>query len=93
MIRTDMGDQLSWLGAWKQNMVQGMENVVSAVDTCFVQNNQRNDQQEQISRRICESLAGLQRKLDQNIKDAKQINENHTLMEKRMEQHDKKLKA
>ena len=44
-------------------------------------------------RQICTSLAGPTRKLDQNIKDAEQINYNHTLMEERMEEKDKKLKV
>ena len=43
MLRADMGDRLAWLNIRQQNMVQGIENIVSAVDTCFVQNNQRND--------------------------------------------------
>ena len=33
MRRADMGGQLAWLSIRQQNMVQGIENVVSAADT------------------------------------------------------------
>ena len=46
MFRTDMDVQLAWLNVRQQTMAQGIENVVSAVDTCFVQNNQINDRQD-----------------------------------------------
>ena len=77
----------------QQTTVQGIGNVVSSVDTCSVQNNQRKDLHELLIRQICTSLAGLTSKLDQNIKDAHRINYNHTMMETRMEQKDKKLKV
>ena len=92
MLRTDMGDQLAWLDVRHQTMVQGIENVVSAVDTCLVQNNGGNDQQERALEQICTSLASLNSAVEQNINDTQQININYTLLEKRREEKDEKLK-
>ena len=73
-------------------MAQGIENVVSAVDTCLVQNNGGNDQQERALEQICTSLASLNSAVEQNINDTQQININYTLLEKRREEKDEKLK-
>ena len=93
IFRTDMGGQLAWLDVRRQTTAQGIENGVIAVDTCFVQNDERNGQQERALGQICTSLASLNIKVEQNIKDTQQINNNYALMEKRIEEKDKKLKV
>ena len=44
VFRVDMGDQIGRLKEAQQNMAQGVENVVSDVDTRLIQNDHRNTQ-------------------------------------------------
>ena len=93
ILRMDMGDKLGLLKVEQQNTLQGMGNVVSAVDTRLIQNGHRNTQQEEALRQLCTSLTDLNRELEKNIGDTKQINNNYIAMEKRMEEKDKNSKV
>ena len=68
-----------------------MGNVVSAVDTRLIQNDHRNIQQEELLLQLCASLTNLNGKLEKNIEDTKQINNNYIAMGKRMTEKDKNL--
>ena len=59
----------------------------------FRTKNQRNDQQELLPHQICTSLEGLTSKLGPNTKDTRQIKYNRGMMEKRMDEKDKKLEV
>ena len=93
IFRVDMGDQLGLLKVEQQNTSQGMGNVVSAVDTRLIQNDHRNTQQEELLRKLCTSLTDLNGKVEKNIGDTKQINNNYISMGKRMGEKDKNWKV
>ena len=50
-------------------------------------------QQERALEQICTSLAILHSKVEQNIKDTQQINNNYSMTGKRIEEKEKKLKV
>ena len=91
MFKLYVGNQLAWLNDRRQNIAQGVENVVSAVDTRSVEDNERNNAQERTLEQITATLAGLNGKVERNIKDTNRIHENHTQMGGRMEENGKKL--
>ena len=59
MFLVYMGDQLGWLKVAQRNMVQGMGNVVSAVDTRLIQNDHRNTQPGALLKQLCTSMTDL----------------------------------
>ena len=93
MFRVDMWDQLGRLKVAQQYMVQGMENVVSAVDTRLIQNDRRNTPQEELLKQLWASQTNLNVELEKNIEDTKQINNNYIAMEKRIEEKEKEFEG
>ena len=93
MFRVDMGDRIGRLKEAQQNMAQGIPNGVSDVDTLLIQNEHRNIQQEELPNQLCTALTNLNGKLERNVGDIIQINNNYMVMEKRMGEKEKILKA
>ena len=67
-------------------MAQGINNLVSAVDTRLVQKDQRNNLQEGLLGELCATLTSLNAKLDKKTQDTQQMHQKFIVTKQRMQE-------